>query len=155
LILYYTATQKTKVFAEALGEVLGWPLRELESNLNKKKGIAFLFHSLYLAVIGKGYPVSNMPEAINQEEIYICSPVWGGQLAGPAWYFLNQFDLTNKKVNLLLTCASAHQSEKYRQKALESLGLVNCIPGKVLVFITTKNPPEKDVIINQMREMLR
>ncbi|MDR1664791.1 MAG: hypothetical protein LBR83_07735 [Clostridiales bacterium] len=152
MILYYTAGQKTKVFAHALHDVLRQPMQELKSPLNEKS--FFIFRALYLAVTGKGYPVSNMPEKIDGKEIYLCSPVWGGNVAGPAWYFLNNANLEGVKVNLLLTCGSVTGSERYRKKALESLQLAGCEPGDIYVFATGKGVPEHSVIVEQLREML-
>lgn len=154
MILYYTATQKTKIFAEALSDVLGLPVYELKSPLNDKSPFKFIIHALYLAVTGKGYPVSNMPESIDTQEIYLCTPVWGGQPAGPAWFFLNNAALKNIKVNLLLTCGTGTALDKYSRKGLDSLRLVECVPGGVRAFATTKDLPEKDVIREQLKEMI-
>ena len=156
MIFYYTASKKTKVFAEALRDILNLPLYELKSKLNEKKAFGFMMHALYLAVTGKTYPVSNMPEKIEGGEIYLCAPVWGGNAAGPAWFFLNNAELKNVKVNLLLTCGSAVSAEKYRKKGLESLRLADCVPGDVYVFITgnTDKLPEPDIAAEHIREML-
>jgi hypothetical protein len=155
LVLYYTASQKTKVIAEALSEVLDLPLYELKSPLNDKSKIKFLFHALYLALTGKGYPVSNIPEDLNGvDEVYLCTPVWGGQVAGPAWYFLNNADLKDKTVNIILTCGSAHSMPKYLKKAAEAVQLVGCVPGKAQGFVTSGAMPEKTVIIEQLRDIL-
>lgn len=154
MILYYTASQKTKIFAEALGDVLGLSVYALKSKLNDKSSFKFIIHALYLAVTGKGYPVSNMPEAIDSREIFVCTPIWGGQVAGPAWFFLNNAELKGIKVNLLLTCDSIVNSDKYRKKALDALSLIDCVPGEVYVFATGKEMPEHAVITEQLHDML-
>ena len=154
VILYYTATQKTKVFAQALGDVLNRPIYELKTKLGEKIGFKFIFQSLYLALTGKMYPVDNMPEAIAENEIYLCAPVWGGNPAAPAWYFLNHADLKGKKVNLILTCGNVTSAVKYRKKALDALALVDCVPGAAYVFATTDTPPDRETVASQLRDML-
>jgi hypothetical protein len=155
MILYYTVSQKTKVFAQALSEVVNLPLYALTSGLGEKITFKFIFKSLYLAITGKPYPVDNMPDLPAElKEIYICTPVWGGQVAAPVWYFLNHGDLKNKKVHLLLTCESITAQDKYKKKALDTLDLIDCIPGMVYVFTTGKEPPDKELIAEQMRDMI-
>jgi len=152
MILYYTRTKRTKVFAEALGEVVGMPVYELESDLNKKSTVAFLVKALGLAFGGKGYPVSNMPPAL-PEEIYLCGPVWGGQLVGPPRYFLDNAGLKNTTVNILLTASVP--VEKYRRKALDYLNQIPCRPGEAYIFATSdKIEPDPETIKDHMREML-
>ena len=151
MILYYTRSQKTKVFAEALHDILGLPLYELESDINGLKDLKFLFKALGMVFSDKGCPVNNMPASV-PEEIYLCGPVWGGRLVGPPRYFLNNMDLSKTKVNILLTASTP--VEKYRTRALEYLSELNCIPGNAYIFATDKNLPEKDVITEQLREIL-
>lgn len=154
IILYYTHGQKTKIFTEALCEVLRLPLLELKSPLNEKTPFKFIIHALYLAVTAKAYPVSNMPDLTDISEIYLCTPVWGGQVAAPAWYFLNHAELKNKTVHLLLTCGSADNIDKYRKKALDSLLLIDCVPGGALGFATGGEAPHRATVTEQLRTML-
>ena len=100
MILYYTRSNKTKVCAEALHDVTGLPLYRLESDLNEKTGFRFIFKVLQLVFTGKDYPISNMPTDL-PDEIYLCGPIWGGQLAGPLLYFLNNMNSRKCRVNLL------------------------------------------------------
>jgi len=152
MILYYTYSQRTKVFAESLGQVLNLPVRELKSDINKKSAFGFIFTALRLTFSGKGTPVNNMPEAI-PDEVYVCSPIWGGKAAAPIKYFLENIDLQNKKVHLLLTANIP--TEKYRQRALEYLQKLPCIPGDVHLFATSdKVMPEADVIKEQLCQIL-
>ncbi len=151
MILYYTATQKTKIFAEALGEVTGLPVYRLESKLERKNKFLFMIQTLFLIGAGKLYPVENIPNKIEAGEIYLCSPIWGGRMAGPARYFLNSAVMKGKKVNLLIT--SAGDGEGYRKKAEEDIKLAGCVPGGIYSFVAVKNP-EKDVIAEQLKEML-
>ena len=151
MVLYYTRSQKTKIFAEALGEILGLPLHELQSDVNNMKTFKFLVKALGMVFSGKGYHVTNMPEQI-PDEIYLCGPVWGGRLVGPPRYFLENADLSTTKVNLLLTASTP--VEKYRTRALEDLAQIKCIPGEAYIFATGKELPEKEIAIEHLREAL-
>jgi hypothetical protein len=154
MILYYTATQKTKVFAEALHDVLGLPTYELKTELGKKIGFGFIIKSLYLALSGNPYPVDNIPANIDAAEIYLCAPVWGGRIAAPGLFFLQNADLKGKKVHLLLTCESITGVEKYKENALVLLDKLRIAPGTVYVMATGKTPPDRDTVAEQLREML-
>ncbi|MCL2378878.1 MAG: hypothetical protein FWC77_07115 [Defluviitaleaceae bacterium] len=151
MILYYTRSQKTKVFAEALHDILGLPSYELKSELDTLKNFKFAFRALMSVFTGKECQVSNIP-ATMPVEIYLCAPIWGGRLAGPAQYFLKHSNLTNTKVNLLITAATPE--EKYRVRALEDLSRVNCIQGSGYIFATGKGTPEKDVVTEHIREVM-
>ena len=151
MILYYTRSQKTKVFAEALGKILGQPLYELKSGLNSMKTFKFLTKSLGMVFSGKGYPVTNMPESV-PSEIYLCGPIWGGRFAGPPKYFLENADLSKTKVNILVTASTP--VERYRTRALEDLAKISCIPGEAYIFATGTNMPELDIAIEHLQEVL-
>ena len=154
MILYYSASQKTKVFANVLGDILGISPYELKSPLNDRPKLAFLFKSLYLAISGKPYIVSNMPTTAGISELYLCAPIWGGGIAAPAKYFLRNAKLNDIKINLLLTCGSFSASDKYKLKALVSLRKIECIPGEAYIFATTDTMPEPEVIKEQLVIML-
>lgn len=154
MILYYTATQKTKVFAEALAEVKQLPVCRLKSKLGERVNFGFIVQSLFYTLAGKPYPTDSLPDLAGIDEIYLCSPVWGGKVASPVLYFLQQCDLKGKTVHVLLTCDSISHHDKYTQKAQAALAQTACTPGNVHVFATQeKSLPEKDVLIGQIREM--
>ena len=150
MILYYSVTQKTKVAAYALSEVLDKPVYELKSKLNTVS-FSFIAKALYHTFTQKPYPVDNMPE-INDDTIYLCAPIWGGRIAAPALYFIKNASLKNRTVNLLLTCENISNVDKYTKNAPKVL--TDCIPGKVTVLATGKTPGEKTVLAEQLRELL-
>jgi len=152
MILYYTRSQKTKVFAEALQEILDLPLYELKSELDDMKDLKFIFRALASVFTSKECYVNNIPATI-PEEIYLCAPIWGGRLAAPARYFLKHSDLTGTKVSLLLTASTP--VEKYRLRALEDLSQVNCAPGEAYILATGKGSPEKDVVLEHLRKLMQ
>jgi len=153
MVFYYSRSLKTKFFAETLGEALGRPVYELKSDINEKSKLAFYFTALGLVFNGRGYPVSNMPTDLSQD-IYVCGPVWGGQMVGPPRYFLDNANLKDIRVNLLLTASVP--VDKYRRKALEYLNNIPCIAGEAYIFATSdKIPPDKETLMEQFGEMLQ
>jgi hypothetical protein len=153
MVLYYSRSKKTKVFAEALGDILQREVYELKSDLNDRSGFGFLFKALGLAFSGKGYPVSSMPQNM-PDDIFLCTPIWGGQVVGPPKFFLENADLKNTTVNLLLTASVP--VDKYKNKALEALNKIACKPGRAFIFATSdKTAPEPDTIKEHLGEMLR
>ena len=151
MILYYTYKQKTKIFAESLGEVLSLPTLELESDINKKSQFGFMFNALKLTFTGKSTPVNNIPDTL-PPEVFVCSPIWGGSVAAPVKYFFENTALRRTKVHLLLTASIP--TEKYRTKAEEYICKF-CIPGNVHLFATNdKIMPEREVLIEQLHKIL-
>jgi len=153
MILYYTRSQKTKIFAEALSEILGQPLYELDSELKNMGDFKFLTKAFGMIFSGKGFPVSNMPESV-PDEIYVCGPIWGGRFVGPPKYFLDNMDLSKTKVNILMTAQTP--VEKHRTRVQEYLSQLKCIPGEVYAFASGKDTemPEKEIAIEHLRELL-
>lgn len=150
MVFYYSRSGKTKIFAEALGEVTGREVYGLESELDKKGDFRFIFKALGMAFSGKSCPITNMPDTV-PEEIFLCTPVWGGRVAGPPKFFLE--NIKNTTVNLLLTANVP--VEKYKNTALELLNKMPCTAGKVYIFATSdKVPPEPETIKEQLREIL-
>jgi len=152
MILYYTRSGKTKVFAEVLGEMLNQSLYELEAELTKKSFIPFLFKAIQAEFSGKHCPVTNMPKSV-PEKIFICAPIWAGEMASPAKYFLDKMDLKNTVVNILLT--ASEPLEKYKEDALAYLNKIPCRQGDAYIFATSRKVPlEKDIIKEHLQEML-
>jgi len=152
MILYYTYKQKTKVFANAVSDVLNLPVYELITDLNNKSDFGFIFRALKLTFTGKACPINNMPESV-PSEIYVCSPIWGGRVAAPVKYFLENMNLQGTRINLILTASSP--TEKYKQNAEAYLRKISCIPGDVYLFLTSdKFMPDREVLAEQLRGVL-
>jgi hypothetical protein len=151
MIFYYTRTQKSRIAAEALGEITGQPLYALESDINDSKGLRFAWQAVRSVIGAKGCPVKNMPVGV-PGEIYLCGPVWMGAIAGPLNYFINSPVVSGVKVHLLLTCMQP--TEETRASAYKRLTKAGCVPGKVYMIATSKQPPEKEVVIEHLRELM-
>lgn len=152
MVFYYSRGGKTKVFADALGEYLGCGVTRLETELDGAGKIGFLFKAMRSAFSGKGALVTNMPDAV-PEEIFLCSPIWAGELATPAKYFLENADLKNTTVHLLLTASVP--VEKYKTEAQELLYKIACKPGRAYIFATSsKAMPDRETITEHFRELL-
>ena len=151
MIYYFTRTQKSKVAADALHEITGLPLYALTAPINEVKGFSFVWRAVKSVLSSKGCPVDNLPTDV-PSEIYICGPIWAGGLAGPLKYFVKNIDLTHTKVNVLLTGQQpAEQSREMIQKFLAKSG---CKPCKIFMMATSKELPEKDVVLEHLRQML-
>ena len=152
MILYYTYKQKTKIFAQSFGDVLKLDLYELTSPLNQKSAFLFMFHALRLAITKKAYPIDNMPTQL-PGEIYVCAPIWGGRVAAPAKFFLENANLQNIKVNLVLTASVP--TTQYKKAAEALLRTIQCTPGEVYLFATSdKFHPDREVLAEQLHEIL-
>ena len=129
------------------------PLQKLECVLDGKSTFGFIFAALILTFRRKTTPVTNMPQEPLPKEVFVCSPIWGGNVSTPARYFLENANLTNTRVNLLLTASIPH--EKYRTKAEEYLQKLDCQTGKVLLFATSdKIMPDEDVVLEHLQQLL-
>jgi len=154
MILYYTKSEKTKIFAESIHEIYPMPLYKLESDINKRGTLSFFFTALIRTITNKPEPVSNMPDVAMPEEIFVCSPIWGGNLAAPVKYFLSNAKLNNTRVNLILTASTPVPG--YEKNAHKYLQKIDCIVGDMYLFATdSKIMPDKSIITEQMRELLK
>ena len=150
MVIYFSRSKKTEVFAKVLGEMKSLPLFELRSELNEMPAFRFILKALGLAVFGKGFPVDKMPGSL-PEEIYVCSPVWGGNVAPPVKYFLQNAKVQGVLVNIVLTASMP--TDKYVRNAERLLDGLSCLAGKVLIFATSSKEPEPDADI--IREHLK
>ena len=153
MVIYFSRSKKTEVFAKVLGDMNNSPLFELRSDLNEMPIFRFICKALGLVIRGKSYPVDKMPENL-PEEIHVCSPVWGGEIAPNMKYFLQNAKLSNIKVNILLTASTP--TDKYIKKAEKFLQNISCIAGKVCIFATSRNEalPDADIIKEHMKETM-
>ena len=152
MVFFYSKSRKTQVFAQAAGKFFNMPVHELQSDLDQYSGFKFVVKALGLVLRKKPYPVLNMPVEI-PKEICICSPIWGGNVAAPVRYFLQNADLRGVKVNVIVTASTP--VDKYRANALKLLESIDCVPGEALVFATAQGAmPELDVIKEHLSELL-
>ena len=151
MIYFYTRSQKTRVCAEALSDILGLPLYELQADINRYGRIRFIFSAMASVMTRKGTPINNLPIFV-PPEIYLCGPVWAGHPAGPLAYFLRNVDLSGTQVHLLLS--AAQPTEKDRETAQGILANAGCQAGEVYLLATAKGLPERDTVAEHLREML-
>ena len=153
MVIYFSRSKKTEVFARVLGEIKSLPLFELRSELNEMPTFRFVIKALWLTIRGKIFPVDKIPEHL-PNEIYVCSPVWGGSVAPTVKYFLQNADIANIKVNILLTASTP--TDKYVKNAASLLKQTSCIAGDVFIFATSsaETLPDADIIREHMKELL-
>ena len=150
MILCYSATQKTKPYAEVLGTILEKPVYMLEADFS-------ILKSLWLTLRKKPAPVHNMPATsdITDDDIYLCGPVWGGYPAAPLRYFLMNASLSGKKVHMLLTAGMSHN--KYGDNAKKLIIEAGAVPGNVEVFsVDTKADTKmnQEIIEEHIRHLM-
>ena len=151
MIICYSASQKSKVYADVLGNILFRPVYMLECDINHKR-ISHVIKSLWLAITCKPAQVLNMPDMSDTVdlEIYICGPVWGGNPAPPIIYFLENAQIKGKKINMLLTAGAAHI--KYKYNAEKMIAKYGAAAGIVEVF-GSDSQPDLDVIESHIRTL--
>ena len=152
MVVYFSRSKKTEVFAKVLAEIENMPLFELRSELGDISTFRLILKVLSLGLRGKDSPVFEMPKSL-PGKIYVCSPVWAGSFALPVKYFLQNADLSGTEVNALLTASTP--TDKYVNEANRFLHGIPCIPGKTLIFATSmKSMPEDDVVREHIKELL-
>ncbi|MCL2203576.1 MAG: hypothetical protein FWB88_06525 [Defluviitaleaceae bacterium] len=151
MIFYYTRTRKTQVAAQALHEITGLDLYGLDADINNDTGLRFAFRAIKSVISAKGCPVGNMPKAV-PGEIYLCGPIWAGEMAGPLKYFIRNVDVSGTKVHLLLT--GRQPSEQNRERAVKVLTQAGCQPGNIYLIATTGELPEQDLLVEQLRTIM-
>ena len=153
MVIYFSRSKKTEVFAKVLGETKNMTLFELRSQLNEMPTFRFVLKALWLTIRGKVFPVDKMPEEL-PEEIYVCSPVWGGSITPTVKYFLQNTDISNTKVNILLTASTP--TDKYVKNAAKLLEETKCISGDVFIFATSsaETLPDADIIREHLKEVM-
>ena len=160
MIFCYTATQKSKFYADVLGDVLGRPVHMLDCELGSDFGpdlrFGFMLRAIWYTIAKKPAAVVNMPalEDIGDGDVYLCGPVWGGHPAPPLRYFLGSLAaLRARKVHMLLTATVGHERQiKNAKKMIEGAGLV---AGNVEIFATGGGlVPERDVVEEHIRSLM-
>ena len=153
MVIYFSRSKKTEVFAKALGETKNLALFELRSELNEMPAFRFVLKALWLTIRGKVFHVGKMPDGL-PDEIYVCSPVWGGSVAPPIKYFLQNANISRVKVNILLTASMP--TDKYVKNAETLLKKTSCIAGKVCIFATSsaEKLPDAETIKEHLKDAL-
>ena len=145
MIFCYSATQKSRLFADVLSDILGKPVYMLESAVNL--GGSNTLRLLWPIITRQPVEVVNMPEDIPEDEIYICAPVWGGFPASPIRAFLKH--VRGKKVHMILTAGMGHI--KYIKAARKMIEDAGCIAGNVEVFA---DGGDRKIVEEHIRELM-
>jgi hypothetical protein len=149
VVYYYSATNKTKIYANLLANLLDCPAYELKAEMEESSEAKLLFKVLWTMIRKKDIKVTNMPDSFDKE-IYLCGPVWAGSPALPILYLLKTADLKGVTVNMLLTAGAV--SEKIAQKAIGRISSAGCVPGKVHVFVGSDDT-EREVAEEHIRKL--
>jgi len=148
MVFYYSATKKSKAYAKLLGEMLKFDVYELKCALDASRKLSFYLAAAFRKSQSE---ITNIPKTIDADEIYLVGPVWAGDPARPLKCFLENASLEGKRVNVLLTAMIA--DGKYALTAEKFLSQINCIPGEVHVFATSKTGLDKEIAEIHIRKL--
>lgn len=151
MLIFFSRTGKTGVFAKILSEIKNCPVFELRCGLNDMPALRFALRAAWSAFMRRAEPVERMPESL-PDELYVCAPVWGGRIASPARHFLLAAGLSGKKVNVLLTASVP--ADKYVRDAERLLGTLDCVPGVVRVFASGGAHLDEETIREHLKELM-
>jgi hypothetical protein len=151
MVIFYSRSGHTRVFAQVLQGIRGGELHELTCDLNSSGSFSFVVKALMLTLGDKAYPCAT-PASV-PGEIYVCSPVWGGNVAAPVKHFLRSADLSSTTVNVILTASTP--VEKYCEKVRKMLATLDCRIGNVHIFATDdKAKSDPEIIREHLEELL-
>ena len=152
MIVYFSRSKKTEIFAKTLADMINMPIFELRSDLGQLPTHRFVLRLLRLFMGFGKCSVIELPKAL-PGRIFVCSPVWAGGFALPVRHFLQNANLTDVEVNVLLTAAAP--TESHARKAEAFLHRTPCKIGKVHIFATSSGAmPEVHTIRAHMKELM-
>ena len=161
MIFCYSATGRTKVYADVLGKITDRPVYMLQSSLSTERKFSFFVKAAYGAITHKPEPVLNMPgvEAFAAyDDIYLCSPIWAGNICGPMRYFVHTAPIKGKKINMIFVYGANINSSSLiikTGKLFDDIGIqLDSNNSKILMLAAHGTTAEKSDI-SIMEEHLR
>ena len=134
-IVYYSKNGNTKILAELLAEKYDGKIINLEEK-EKRKGILGFLKSGFQASKRKQSKLINTPwdEISNFDKLYICTPIWAGNITPAMNTFMANADLTNKEIIIVTVMADpklngVEKSHKYLSDLVAEKGgsVIKCI----------------------------
>lgn len=105
-IVYYSKNQNTEIVAEMLAEKYKGRIFVLEE-IGNRKGLFGFIKSGFQAATGKQSKLSNSPwkELDGFDKLYLCTPVWAGNITPAMNTFMANADLTGKEITIVTVMA--------------------------------------------------
>ncbi len=154
MILYYSLSGNTKMYADILSVLTNEPIYPIiektprSGTLGKARGIVE-------SILNLSVPIEPINVDQTGRAIYICAPIWAGNIAPAVRTYIKNTNLQGKKINLILTCSEIINQESYRKKAEEIIILARCTPGFVHSFVCDKRfQPEPDVVRKHLKKLV-
>ncbi len=156
MIVYYSRTGNTRLFAKALGEMTGQDTFELKQS-EDLSGIKLFWR----CITKKGVAVEALPDLSKDTTFTLCSPIWAATLSPFCMSMVKNLNLQGKTVHLLLTCGNSGSTEKYVANAKHMMEKAGCTVGAVFINPMKIHPklsmPEmqeklKDFVIEMEKE---
>jgi len=157
MVIYYSYSKNTEKYAKELAGILQAEAFELKET-KRRSGVAGFLSGGFQTLMKKESLVEALPDISACKEIYVCMPIWVGNVPPAVRYFLNRGDFAGKTVNLLITCGSATEMEGYRQNAEKTFKDAGCVTGAVLGFVCPMKKKEaaaSEDIKEQLSAMLQ
>jgi flavodoxin len=115
LILYYSRTGNCRAVAEALGQTLSCPVREIKDLKNRAGFWGFISGMIDI----RKRPITDIePKTMDLSAygtIFLGSPIWGMRFAPAMTTVLERFDFTGKKIALFAVVTG-----KYKQAQIDA-----------------------------------
>ncbi|MCL2463006.1 MAG: hypothetical protein FWF44_10095 [Defluviitaleaceae bacterium] len=154
MVIYYSKSGKTKVFAEELSKIVKKSLFDLAEK-RPHVGIIGSVIGGWESLRKKESEVKYLPDFKGVKKVYVCTPIWAGQMAPSVRYLMNHAKWAGIEVNVLTTCRSVSSCQKYADSILDAFAAKGCVRGKAYGFVTAgKTPIDRQAIKEQMEQMI-
>jgi len=153
MVIYFTWSGNTKVYAEELAKKRGLTAFRLQENKERKLGKMTFYRACMQGLMKKKTAITAIPDLSNCDEIFICTPVWASGPAPAIRTFLNEADLRNKKVNFLFTYGGMTEPDVFKKNTADLLLGKGCVIGNMYAYIAKfKQQPNLETIKRNINE---
>jgi len=154
MIVYYSFSGSTKVYAEVLADLVNDPVFELREK-SPRTGVLGMFFGAVEALMGTSAPLEVLPDIPAGKPVFICSPIWAGNLPPAVMTFIKNTDLRRRKVNVVLTFTNVLNRDAYQKKATGILRAQGCNPGFVQGFVCDRKlGPDRAIIRKHLKKLV-
>jgi len=141
LVLYYSRTGNCRAVAQAIGETLACPVREIKDLKNRAGFWGFISGMIDI----RKHPITDIePKTLDlssYDTIFLGSPIWGMRFAPAITTVLGTFDFFGKRIVLFAVVAGKCKQEKIDAYA-QALSAKGARAGASFVIKTMKKTPD-------------
>ena len=154
MVVYYSLSGSTRVYAEVLAELLNDEVFELRE---KKPRLGFLgkLRGMFEVLLGASVELEELPDIKANKPVFICSPVWAGNFTPAVVEFIKKTDLQHRKVNVLLTCGNILKREAYKKKVTRVLRSQGYTVGFAQAYVCDmKRAPDRVTVRKHLKKLV-